>query len=176
MNALESITSVDVSNPVLVVPKSNWALVSIPVVIVASAEEVKSTWPVVVVVGYSPNCKPVASEVVSVVCNTSTEAKSSPLLSTLTFVEVWKSVNSFVVVAPWKTSVVVFIWVSKPISFVVVWNWLKSSVVVGIASTVVGIDVSIAFVGEETGYSPYEVASPEGKVVSVFMNVSILQK
>ena len=94
------------------------------------------------VAGYSPIVKSVA-ELVPVVCKTSTEAKSFPVVS------VWKSMNSFVVVV-WKASVDEPIWASKPISFVEVWIWPKSSVVVGIAST----DVVLAPVEDETGYSP----------------------
>ena len=155
VNALVSTKSAVCSKPVFEVPKSIWALVSNPVVTLASAEAVKSIFAVAVelVAGYSPICKSVVPEVALVVCKTSTEANSSPLFSAFVVVVVWKSVNSFVFVV-WKASVDELIWASKPISLVVVWIWLKSSVAVGIASTDVEIFDSIMLLVDETGYSP----------------------
>ena len=142
------------SNPELAPPRSIWASV-----VLVSIWALKSALLVDVVAGYSPNCKSV--DAVPVCCKTSTLANSPSVFSTFVVVA-WKSVNSFVVL----------IWVLKSISFEEVWIWLKSSVAVGIASKVVGIE-SFAFVDEVTGYSPKALASLE---VFIFKSVSILLK
>ena len=127
---------------VFVAPKSIWAFESN---VVASAVVVKSTFSVVELV-YWPIWP---SEEVPSDFNTFTEAKS--LVSKL----VWIS----------------DIWVSILIWFVVVWNWLKSSVWAGRVSVGKELDVSANFELEVAGYSPYPVVKG-----SVFINVSIMLK
>ena len=121
-----------ISEVVLVVPKSIWAFVSKFIFVSTWAEAVKSTLVFVVVVASNP---PTCTFELSSDDKMLTEAKS--LSSPPKFVKAWKSV-------------LVFTWVSKPISFVVVSYWANPSVEVGIASA----DEEATFLLDETGYSP----------------------
>ena len=120
-----------ISEVVLVVPKSIWAFVSKFIFVSTWAEEVKSIFVFVVVSWNPPTCKFEFSSGGKIL----TRAKS--LSSPPILVKAWKSK-------------LVFAWVSKPISFVVVSYWANPSVEVGIASA----DEEATFTLDEAGYSP----------------------